>query len=257
MLTPSQAADMSTTCQLFWSTGDEGFPESQSLTCTLKLNNSRQCVQFPFPGLAQPLSALRLDVADSPASVVVLSMALRDAEQVAQWQWDGSPALFTDLADAGLTTGDAEGPVVMVTSYGLDPRCRLAIPAEVLARVEEGWHLELIISPQADPLHDLLRNSLQHDVRIGALSKLVVDQRQQLEEQRQQMARLEQALQEHTQRMERMAEESRVQQLTIARYEENDAIIRKKLAEQDHALKSITGNKWLRRLFSFKEAPSA
>jgi len=236
---------------------DDVFPESQSLTCTLKLNNSRQCAQFPLPELAQPLVALRLDIADSPASVVILSMALRDAEQAVQWQWDGSPALFAELAEAALTTGDAEGPVVMVTSHGLDPRCRLAIPADVLARVQGGWHLELIVSPQADPLHDVLRNSQQHDMRIGALSKLVVEQRVHLEEQRQHIGRLEQALQAQAQRLDQMAEQGRVQQLMIARYEENDAIIRKKLAEQDHALKAITGNKWLRRLFSFKEASSA
>lgn len=250
MLMPSLASEMITTCQLFWKLTEGDFPEAQSLTCTLKLNNSRQCVQFPFPALPQPIIAIRLDIADTPAKVVVLSVALRDAEQAVQWQWDGSPELFADLAEVALTTGESDGPVVLLSSHGLDPRCQLAIPADVLARVQAGWHLELILSPQMDPLHDLLRDSLTHHKHIIALSKLVVDQRHHIEQ-------LERAGREQAQRIEQLVEDGKVQQLVVARYEENDAIIRKKLAEQDSALNAITGNKWLRRLISFKQAPSA
>ncbi|MRV76662.1 hypothetical protein GJ700_33610 [Duganella sp. FT92W] len=220
------------------------------MTCTLKLNNSRQCMQFPFPAFPQPLLGLRLDFADTPANVVVLGMALRDAEQAVQWQWDGAPEVFADLADAHLTKGESDGPVVLLASHGLDPRCHLAIPAEMLARVQGGWRLELTVSPQTDPLHDLLRDSLSHQKQIIALSKLVVDQRQHIE-------LLERACREQLQRIEQLAADSKLQQLTVARYEENDAIIRKKLAEQDSTLSAIVSNKWLRRLFSFKQMPSA
>jgi hypothetical protein len=241
---------MTTTCQLFWKLKDDDFPEAQSLKCTLKLNNSRQCVQFPFPELPQPLLGLRLDIADTPANVVVLGVALRDAGQAVQWQWDGSPALFGDLAEAHLSTGESDGPVVVLVSHGLDPRCRLLIPAEVLAAVQGGWHLELILAPQADPMHDLLRDSMTHHKHIAALSKLVMEQRHHIEQ-------LERASREQLQRVEQLTQDCKVQQLTIARYEENDAIIRDKLAEQGRALDAITGNKWLRRLISFKQAPSA
>ncbi|MBY0241297.1 MAG: hypothetical protein K2X55_18480 [Burkholderiaceae bacterium] len=241
---------MTTSCQLFWKLAEGDFPQAQSMKCTLKLNNTRQCAQFPLPAFDHGLLGLRLDIADSPARVVVLGLALYDADQAVQWRWDGSPELFANLAECEATIGESDGPVVLLSSHGLDPRCELAIPVDVLGRVQGGWYLELMVSPQTDPLHDLLRDNLSHQKHIAALSKLVVEQRHYIE-------KLEHVSREQLQRMEKLAEDSKVQQLMVTRYEENDAIIRKKLSEQDNALNAILSNKWLRRLISFKQASSA
>lgn len=257
MLFPQQVSEMVTKCQLFYGAGEAGFLDDNSMSCLVKLNNLPQCVQFNLPAMAQAPSGLRFDFADTPAAIVILSIAVRDEAQVAQWEWDGNVGLFSHLEQSTAAAVTHGKPAVLLTGLGLDPHCLLGIPLEALAQMKEGWHVEVVLAPQENPLHGLFTCTLEHEIKVAALSKLFIAQKQHvdqlLEENRLNRELVVQLVAENKaarELAERQAGENRFQQLALARFEENDMIVRQKLAEHDGLLKNILASKWLRRLFS-------
>ncbi|SFU81653.1 hypothetical protein [Pseudoduganella namucuonensis] len=253
---------MMTKCELFWTDGQGEFPAQNAVSHTLALNGASQTVQFTFPALERPIGGLRFDFADTPASVRVDGIALKDGEGGVRWRWNGDPAVF-DNPNQATASAVEDTPAVMLAGSGLDPNCLLLVPEEALSQAREGWSVEMALVPQPDPLHDLKKATMQRDLAINALTGLYLKQKEEVDNLVQEclaQRRLnERAAAEHLalrQQLEQLADDCRGYKRAIERYDENDAILRKRLHEHESVLKSITSSKWLRRLFPIGDLPS-
>lgn len=118
------------------------------------VDSSRHSLNIDFPVDLNPVARLRLDIANSPSVIVLHGLSLLDAEGTELWHWNNGRALFQN--SLGLMLRDtAQG--LMVICFNNDPQFDLAIPAEVVAKIQGGASLVVDITPSLilDVLPDL------------------------------------------------------------------------------------------------------
>jgi len=152
--------------QLFWATQESPYSEAQSQKCLIRLNGQPQRIRFVFPELSAPVSKLRFDFANKPASARLVSLSLFDARRQLAWQWRGGADAFRKRSEITVQHVNDE---LLLVSDSLDPNFELDIPLDCLERIDLNWYLEGTLVPHLGAMHATLRQLAQAELRILAL----------------------------------------------------------------------------------------
>jgi hypothetical protein len=135
------------TLQLFWEPeAGGGFSEAASQRNSVLAERGRTRVVFQLPSRGARPRLLRLDLAEEPAMVTVLSIRIRSAGGKMLWQWPVArpgpdPEQGLPVREVNPHTLVLKGGVVWAATA--DPGIVLDVPAEVLQQLESNAELEL------------------------------------------------------------------------------------------------------------------
>jgi len=136
------------TLQLFWEMQVGCFCEEQSQRRTVAVESGRTAVVFELPEAAAGPHALRLDLAEQPGLSFLKLLALTNAAGIELWRWpsrrDGEVGVADEPAPIqGVNANTAVLDRGAVLAADRDPGLLLAIPAEVLQRIDTGTQLRV------------------------------------------------------------------------------------------------------------------
>jgi hypothetical protein len=148
------------TAQLFWRTAEDDFSEGASRRCSYGIERGEATFALPLPGMAAPLTGLRLDPAEQPGLIAVVWLVCQGPDGQELWRWaadDGQP-LPAEPATPGTRLLPVEAGVGLLLAEDADPGVLLHLPVEVLQALGQGGSLRVAVrlEPLAPSLGRLL-----------------------------------------------------------------------------------------------------
>lgn len=136
--------------KIYWQAKRDGlagsYEEAHSVAATYPLNGQVQRLVMAFPDSVATPCALRLDIANAPAAILLHELRLVDAAGNPLWQWDGCRDAFVHAAGVAFFREDDGAPYTLFTLDG-DPRFELNLPEATLAAIAPGCALLLEVTP--------------------------------------------------------------------------------------------------------------
>jgi hypothetical protein len=149
-------------CQVYWRTTNFSYSEDQSHSVAVRMDGTPQHVEIPIPA-QRPAGAvaLRVDLADSPASVRIIGLTIRDATGRILWTMESQPDLLADLPKHDIGTyrslpGEG-GCILRLDSF--DSWIELVLTAPHLPAIAGSLLLDLHCTYSSTLEHMLMSNA--------------------------------------------------------------------------------------------------
>ena len=138
----STIANKATGITLYWATAKQSIHEDRTVKDTWLLSGEKTPISLALPVLDENYTALRLDLTNCPAHLVVSKLLIKNKAGETLWNWDLSPQALTNLVQLIFTPLDDEQAIFIST--GNDPQLVLNLPESLYPQLA-GASLELDI----------------------------------------------------------------------------------------------------------------
>ena len=118
---------------LYWRTAELGFHEDRTIKTNWNLNGELTELTLIFPEADYSLTALRLDLTECPAHLIVKQLCIKSKEGDLLWQWDLDTKALSNIGQLKIVQLDGEE--VIFISTGTDPQFILNLPEDVYAHL--------------------------------------------------------------------------------------------------------------------------
>ena len=138
----STTANKATGITLYWASAKQDFHEERTVKDTWLLTGEKTPISLALPVLDENYTALRLDLTNCPAHLVVSKLIIKNKAGEPLWSWDLNPQALSNLGQLIFTPLDDQQAVFIST--GNDPQFVLNLPENLYPQLA-GACLELDI----------------------------------------------------------------------------------------------------------------
>jgi SAM-dependent methyltransferase len=159
------------------------YTEARSIAQVYQVDHTRKGVQLALPLDLQPISHVRLDIANAPVVTELHAMSLHNVSDNKIWQWDG----FGDslISASGVFILPGQDVLDLICLNG-DPQFVIPLPQELLAKLVGGEYFLIEFTPI--PLLDHLPTMLTRLQKLSISQPLARDSQTRLQLQLEELA---------------------------------------------------------------------